>query len=158
MTDTQNNQVVRAADGKWIVPPKSPAPITHANARSMAQLRWEKYRKAAVKQILGEAQSIDTDIQTPADAWGLLMAKQYAALMDSEKPVIEQAERLGKIMTGASTESQRANEATQPGTIAGAPADIMRLVQLIEQERSAATTKARAIDADIATGNDNIQR
>jgi hypothetical protein len=142
----EDTQVTRQPNGKWITAPKSPAPITHANARSMAQKRWEKYRQAAVKRIVGEAQSIDPDVQTPADAYGLVAAKQYTTLMDSDKPRIADLEKLGQIMTGISEEPRRENAGGGENSISGSPEALMRLVELLEAERSAAVDRSRAID------------
>jgi hypothetical protein len=149
MEDTQTQQVVRAKDGKWIVPPKSPAPITHANARMMAQKRWEKYRRAAVKRIVGEAQSVDLEVSTGADAFALAAAKQFTALLDSDKPVLGQLKELGALMTGMdASQSQRENASTPPGSITFGSADTLaELMVLLEKEKQLVTEQARAIDA-----------
>jgi hypothetical protein len=112
----------------------------------MAQKRWEKYRQAAVRQIVGEAQSIDPSIQTPADAFGLVAAKQFTALMDTDRPKIADLEKLGQIMTGISEEPRRENAGGGENSISGSPEALMRLVALLEAERTAAVDRARAID------------
>ena len=147
MDDTQTN-VLRDERGRWLVAPKSPAPITHDNARSMVQKRWDNYRRAAVKRIVGEASSIDPTVSTGADAFGLVASKQFAALMDSDKPKLDDLERLYKMMTGAvAANAQRADvQDAPPGALIGTPETLLRLAELIERERSAAVDKARAIE------------
>jgi hypothetical protein len=139
---------IRDNNGRWLAPPpgSDKTRITTANARSMAQKRWEKYRQAAVRQIVGEAQSIDPSIQTPADAFGLVAAKQFTALMDTDRPKIADLEKLGQIMTGISEEPRRENAGGGENSISGSPEALMRLVELLEAERTAAVDRARAID------------
>ena len=145
-TDTQETQVVRDKGGKWIVAPKSPAPITHENARSMVQKRWDKYRQAAVRRIVGEAKSIDPTVSTGADAFGMVAAKQYSALMDSEKPVIGDLEKLQRMMTGQQN-SERENARTAPqNAISVPPAALLELAAQLEAEIAASVQRARAVD------------
>jgi hypothetical protein len=119
--------------------------ITSANAGELSRKRHEANRRAAVKRILGEAQSIDPSIQTPADAYGLLVASQYTKLLDSDKPNVEQIERLGKMLTGMDLNSQREN-ASAPGTITADPDTLMQLISALEREKQIAVDRARAID------------
>src|SRR5688572_14074895 len=146
MEDTQ--VALRDSKGRMLKPLPGSHVITKADASSLARKRWEKYRQAAVRRIVGEAQSIDPDVQTPADAFGLVAAKQYTTLMDSDKPKIADLEKLGQIMTGISEEPRRANEPTPPGSISGSPDALMQLVGMIEAERAAAVERARAVDVD----------
>ena len=146
MEDTQI--ALRDSKGRMLKPLPGKHTITKADASSLARKRWEKYRQAAVRRIVGEAQSIDPDVQTPADAFGLVAAKQYTTLMDSDKPKIADLEKLGQIMTGISEEPRRANEPTSPGSISGSPDALMQLVGMIEAERAAAVERARAVDVD----------
>ncbi len=142
-------QITRRPDGKWITAPKSPAPITHANARSMAQRRWEKYRRQAVKKIVEEAKSIDPSVSVGADAYGLVAAKQFTALMDSEKPRIADLEKLGHIMTGMDAEPRRENTPDgSDSSITASPQALMQLVSMLEESKAAAVDRARAVDAD----------
>jgi hypothetical protein len=150
MLDTQNNKtdVLRDKNGRWLVAPKSPAPITHENARSMVQKRWDNYRRAAVKRIVDEAKSVDLSVSTGADAFGLVAAKQYTALMDSDKPKLDDLERLQKMMTGMVANSQRENVDALPGAVIAAPETLLRLIELLEADKAAAVERARAIDAE----------
>jgi hypothetical protein len=122
--------------------------ITKENAAELSRKRHEANRRAVVRRIVGEAQSIDPDVQTPADAYGLLMANQYTKLLDSEKPAVDQAEKLGKIMTGMDTQnSQRENAPAQPGTVTMAADTLVEIMQRLEDEKRLAVERARAIDA-----------
>jgi hypothetical protein len=65
MGETQANSedgVVRDSHGRWIIAPKSPAPITHANARTLATTRWEMAREASIQGLMqGTLTAIPTD-------------------------------------------------------------------------------------------------
>jgi hypothetical protein len=147
MDDTQV-QAQRDSKGRMLAPLPGSHVITKADASSLARKRWEKYRQAAVKRIVGEAQSIDPDVQTPADAFGLVAAKQYTTLMDSDKPRITDLEKLGQIMTGISEEPRRENTPGASNSITGSPEALLRLVELIEADKRQAVDQARAVDAD----------
>jgi hypothetical protein len=139
---------LRDERGRMLAPLPGKHTITSADASILARRRWEKYRQAAVKRIVGEAQSIDPTVQTPADAYGLVASKQYTALMDSEKPRIADLEKLGQLMTGHGGSEQSQRENTPPGTISSSPDALLHLVALIEAEKRAAVDKARAVDAE----------
>jgi hypothetical protein len=147
---TLKNGAVYSLDEKRIVanPGGGTAAITQANASAMARARWEKYRRAAVREIVDEAKSINPAVMTSADAYGMLMANHYNKLMDSQKPAIDQVEKLGKMLTGMDVEiSQRENTHVAPGSIVADPDALHRLLELIEQDKQAAVERARAIDA-----------
>lgn len=93
---------------------------------------------------------MDITVSTGADAFGLVAAKQFAALMDSEKPRIADLEKLGQIMTGMGAEPRREDASDQPGSgeISGTPSALMDLIAQIEAARSAAVDRARAVDVD----------
>ena len=76
-------------------------PITSQNAAALARKRWENYRLAALRRVVEEAKSIDPDISTSAGAYGLLMAKQYTALIDSDKPRMDDVEKFAQLLGGA---------------------------------------------------------
>lgn len=141
----------RDSNGRFLTIPKGAAPpITSANARDMVAKRVAKYRQAALKRILTEAQSIDPTVSTSADAYGLVAAKQYTTLMDSDKPAIDQLDKLHKLMTGESGgNSQRAHEATT-GTISLDASALLYLADLLAQHREHVTAQARAVDVDTA--------
>jgi hypothetical protein len=142
---TLKNGAVYSLDEKRIV--KAPVMSSEA-ASALARRRWEKVRRKAAQRILGEAKSIDVEVRTPADALALLYAKQYTTIMDSDKPVIEQVEKLTRIVTGNdASQSQRANVSAPPGSIVADPDALHRLLELIEQDKQAAVERARAIDA-----------
>jgi hypothetical protein len=139
---------IRDNNGRFLTVPPNAAPrFTTDTAKSAVQKRVEKYRQATVKRIVLEAKSIDPTVETPSDAFGILAAKQYTAIMDSERPAMQDVERLHKLMTGASVESQRENVPTS-GIIAASAETMMQLLNMIEARQSAAVDKARAIDAN----------
>ena len=148
MEETQTRTDIRDSNGRWLAPPpgSEKTRITTDNARLMVQKRVEKYRRAAVKKIVEEAQSIDPSVSVAADAFGLLAAKQFTTIMDSDKPVMSDVERLHKLMTGADANSQREN-AQAPGTISADPDTLLRLAAAIEEYKTDAVDKARAVDA-----------
>jgi hypothetical protein len=155
-TPLKTSVTARDSNGRMLAPlPGGAAPITSANARSMAQKRWDNYRREIVKRVTGEAASIDPEIQTPAQAAAFLVASQYTKLLDQDKPAVDQAVKLLQVMAGVSEtgNSQRANEST-PGTISASPDTLMQLVDIIERQRSAAVDQARAVDGTVS-GRDN---
>jgi len=122
--------------GKMLAPLPGTQPITHATARSMAALRWEKARKSAANRIMREAASIDPTVSTWYEAWGILAAKQYLALMDSDKPRGDDLYRIGQVMGALPTSLEaRAMEQQAPASAGQVvPADIARgLIELLRQ-------------------------
>lgn len=151
MRDMDNQLAKRDAKGRMLEPLPGGKPITTANARSMVQKRWENYRRKAVEAIVGEAKSVDLSVSTGADAYALLAAKQFSALMDSDKPVVDQLEKFARLMTGNDEKSQRAHEgenASAPGSgqVSASVETLLRLVEQIEEHKRQAVDKARAID------------
>jgi hypothetical protein len=123
------------------------AAITQANASALARMRWEKYRRAAAREITSEAKSVNPAVATSADAFGLLMANQWNKLMDDQKPNVVQAEKLGRMLTGMDTESQRENASVPPGSITfGSTDTLAELMRRLEDEKRQAVDRARAID------------
>jgi hypothetical protein len=151
MEDTQTKTDIRDNKGRWLVPPpgSEKTRITADNARQMVQKRVEKYRRAAVQKIVEEAKSIDPSVSVAADAFGLLAAKQFTTIMDSEKPAMADVEKLHRLMTGGDGNSQRENAQAAPGAISGTPDALMQLVDMIEKQRAAAVDQARAVDATV---------
>jgi hypothetical protein len=72
--------------------------ITSVDAREKVRKRWENYRKASARGILKEAMAIDPSVETPADAYALVVGKQYLALVDSDKPKLDDVYKLGQII------------------------------------------------------------
>ena len=136
----------------------TPHPITHANARTLAQKRWEKARLASSNRVLAEAAAIDPTVRTPADAIALVTAKHYTLLMDSDKPAVAQVERLGRMLTGMDTQTQAQQaQPAQHNTISGTPEAMAQLLAILERERAAAIAQATATEghlreADTGTG------
>lgn len=149
--------VVRAPNGNWITAPKSPAPITHANARSMAQRRWEKVRQKSANRVLAEAVAIDPTVKDTADAMALLVSKQYVMLVDSDKPKMSDVEKMGNILTGSNqlANSQRDNPAPPAGTISASPAVLLDLLDQMERRRQTERDQAQAIDGQLHEADTN---
>ena len=146
MDEKQEQQVVREKNGNWIVPPKSPAPITHANARSMAEKRWAKYRQEAVKRITDEIASIEPGVSTGAAAYGVIAAKQAVALLDSEKPRIGDLVKLAELMTGKAAGTEPSRDNAGAAKISVSASTLVQLAREIEAYAQAERDKARAVD------------
>ena len=87
-------------------------PITSATARDLAKRRWAKFRQAAARRVTAEAQAIDPTATTAAEAWGLAVAKQYTALLDSDKPRGDDMIRIGEAIGAVATARERDAEQT----------------------------------------------
>jgi hypothetical protein len=57
-----------------------------------------------------EAIAIDPTVQTPADAYALVVGKQYVTLMDSDKPKMDDVYRLGQIIGALPTAHDKVQE------------------------------------------------
>ena len=78
---------MRDDKGKFIKGTRSHAIIkSSAEARTLAEKRWSKYRQTAAQWVVDEMRGIDPNVKGGADAWGLLVSRQAVALMDSDKP------------------------------------------------------------------------
>lgn len=95
--------------------PDAAATITAGNAKELAARRWEKYRRTAASKVMQEAAAIDPSVKTPAEAWGLLVARLFQQIMDSEKPRGEDIRRLGQFI-GALSQYDREPGAGKIGT------------------------------------------
>jgi hypothetical protein len=144
---------VRDERGRMIEPLPGKHTITKADASILARRRWEKYRQQAVKKIVEEAKSIDLSVSTGADAFGIVAAKQFTALMDSDKPRIADLEKLGHIMTGMDTQNSQRENAAENSKILASPEALMELVGMIEREKRQAVDQARAINGTTDTRN-----
>ena len=85
-------------------------PITSATASDLAKRRWAKFRQAAARRVTGEAQAIDPTATTAAEAWGLAVAKQYVALLDSDKPRGDDLIRIGEAIGAVASARERDTE------------------------------------------------
>lgn len=127
IADNPPGTIIRGKGGRFLPGTRSPAPITNANARELQQKRWNAYRKAAAKGITKEAMSIDPSVKTPADAWSLVAAKQYSALMDSDKPRGDDLHRLGQVIGALPLAGEiQAQQAGQAGVTVSVSADTAR--------------------------------
>ena len=96
--------------GRYLEKPANLPVLTSAKAREAAQIRWDRYRKASAKGIMKEAIAIDPTVQTPADAYALVVGKQYVTLMDSDKPKMDDVYRLGQIIGALPTAHDKVQE------------------------------------------------
>ena len=101
-------------------------PFTHATSRIAAQKRWDKYRQQAAKRVLGEIASIAPDVQTPADAWGVLVARTATAIMDSDRPRGDDMMRVGQAMGALPLAHEREQAQAQAGATLTLSPDIAR--------------------------------
>lgn len=120
-------------------------PITKENAGALARKRWENYRLAAVRRIVEEASSIDPDVSTAAGAYGLLMAKQYTALIDSDKPRMDDVEKFAQLIGGA----PRAADLRAKDEDTSSAADLVRELAAFAAQVVQAVDKSAPIRADI---------
>jgi len=118
--------------------------ITAENSTVLLRRRWENYRRAAVKRIVGEAQSIDRDVSTGADAFALVASKQFVALMDYDKPRIDELEKLGEIMAGGKQDQPEQTPGALLSAVLGA--DIARSIAQIISDVIGAKQSAEIID------------
>jgi len=139
---------VRDERGRMIQPLPGKHTITKADASILARRRWEKYRQQAVKRITDEARSVDLTVSTGADAFGLVAAKQFTALMDSDKPRITDLEKLGQIMTGMDAKNPQREDTSENSKISATPAALHELITLIERDRRLAVDQARSMDTN----------
>ena len=144
----------RAPNGHLIAPiPGSEIhQITPANARNLAALRWEKYRQAAVTATVEEGRSFDPAVKGGASAWGRLVAKQYTALYDSDKPRGDDLVQIGRVL-GAVPNALDVRQAEQqqsgaaPATV---PASVaLALVELLRQVTGRQVIDGTVTDADV---------
>ena len=151
-----DNGMERNADTGHIIKPPPAAMLTSEKSNLLLRKRWDNYRREAVKRIVGEAASIDPSVSTGAGAFGLVAAKQYVALMDYDKPRIDDLEKLQQLMTGEkSVAPTQQNEKIFSGEIAASASALMELARRIETEIEERVARERAIDIRIEnTGND----
>ena len=143
---------LRDSNGRMLAPlPGAAPPITSDNARAMVKRRQEKYRRAAVERITKIIAEVDPEVSNGAMAFAVIAAEQAKTLMTSKDPKFSDVERLGRIMTGAVDEGRRDHDAggTPAGQVSAAPAALLDLVRLIEQEKRAAVDQAQAADGVI---------
>ena len=140
----------RDAKGRMLAQLPGAKPFTKTNAREMANRRWEAIRKETVKRITEDISAIDAGVKTPAEAFAFVASKQVMALVDSEKPRIDQLVKLGLLMTGRE-ESRGASMLPNPGArqISASADELHRLIGMIEQDKTDAVARARAVDAVI---------
>lgn len=127
--------IVRGANGQFLPGTRAPKTITSsADARSMAEKRWEKARKATASRVMQEAQSIDPTVQTEYDAHALMMAKQYTTIIDSDKPRMDDAEKLAQAMGTMPRNVELRQEQPQHRPSDDVSQALLLLVQLLDRD------------------------
>jgi hypothetical protein len=142
---TMSTDIPRDEKGRWLVQPEAgkDKQITSANARTMAQKRWDKARKATASRITREAMAIDPTVQNEYDAHALMMAKQYTTVLDSDKPRMDDAEKIAQAMgTAPRTVELRAEQA---GTTNILVTDGEALLALLMRRRLGEVVEGEAI-------------
>ena len=141
----------RDSRGRILAPFPNSQPFTGASGRTAAQKRWAKYRAAAVERITKVIAEVDPEVSNGAMAFAVIAGEQARTLMNAKDAKIADVEKLGRIMTGMSEEVRRENGAGGPpaGVVQVAPAALLDLVRLIEQEKRAAVDQSQAADGVI---------
>ena len=148
-----NTQPVALRDerGRMLAPLPGTRPITHENARMLVEKRWANYRRAAVQRVTDEMRGFDPSIKGGADAWGMLVAKQAVALMDSDKPRGDDLYRIGQVMgalpTSLEARAAEAASASQTVNVQLPPEAAVLLVDLLRE-----LAGRQVIDAEVSDG------
>jgi hypothetical protein len=123
---------IRNERGQMLVKLESPAAeITPANARSLAQKRWEAHTERVRQRVTEELAATFPGVTTPEDAYAEVVAAQTMTLVGSEHPRFDDVDKLGQIMGARPT----AAEQRQTQEAASASSSLAALVaQLIEQQ------------------------
>jgi hypothetical protein len=96
---TQDAVIIRGADGKFLPGTRAPNTIKSSeHARSLVQKRWDKARQASRAAVLSEIKSITTDVTKPVEAYAYIVGKQAVALVDSDRPRLDDTKTLGQLM------------------------------------------------------------
>ena len=129
---------LRDANGRYLRKPDNLPVLTSASASEASRKRWDKYRKASAKGILKEAQAIDPSVQTPADAYALVVGKQYITLLDAEKPSMKDVHYLGQIIGALPTAHDKQDTSGGVSAVVHTidPAVMSLLAQIAEQQNA----------------------
>lgn len=132
-----NGKIVRGEGGKFAPGTVPNNIITPANARSLAKKRWEKAAQTSRNRVIREAASIDPDVRTIYDATALLLAKQYTTLIDSDKPRMDDTEKMMQLLGVAPRSSElKGEEATDDAPVT-AIRDIMLMIYDLARQAAA---------------------
>ena len=136
---------IRDEKGRMLANLPGTRQITSETALAHARKRAENYRRAAVRRIVGEAAAVDPSISTGADAFAIVAARQWAALMDYEKPRIEDLQRMRDLMTGA--DDKRKEEEAQTVThVHQMDAATVALLERIARQQAAEVVDGETVD------------
>lgn len=112
-------------------------PITSENARALARLRWEKTRGKVAAALAEAGRSVDPAVlhgtgYDVADAVAFAAAKQYAAILDSEKPRMDDLVKLVQLAGAAPSAYDMAERDTGAAvSVSLSAAGLARLVGLL---------------------------
>ena len=132
-----NGKIVRGEGGKFAPGTVPNNIITPANARSLAKRRWEKAAQTSRNRVIREAASIDPDVRTIYDATALLLAKQYTTLIDSDKPRMDDTEKMMQLLGVAPRGSELKGEEATADAPVTAIRDIMLMIYDLARQAAA---------------------
>lgn len=89
---------LRDSRGRMLRPLPGQHVITQANASTLAKKRWDIARRKAALRVVEEAAAVDPRVTLPSDAWALVVARQYVAMLDSDKPRVDDLAKLGQLL------------------------------------------------------------
>lgn len=128
------NEIQRDSNGRFLPGTKPPNTIkTTADARSMAAKRWNKAAQASRDRITREAASIDPEVRNVYDAHALMMAKQYTTILDSDRPRMDDAEKLAQLLGTAPRTVDLRVEIAQTQAASPIEGAVIGLIQAITQ-------------------------
>jgi hypothetical protein len=142
-----DNGMEKRADNGHLIKGPDGTLITRENSTVLLRKRWEKYRLASNRRIVREAAAIDPTIKAPSEAFALVASKQFVALMDYDKPRIDELEKLEYIMTGYDPKQSASTDG--PASAERAAAMNMTTAMLLERVWS---DVMKAKQADVVDG------
>lgn len=110
--------------------------LTPEKGLELQRQHYQQTQAAIGEAVLSEIQSFaDIPINTPRDAYAYIVKKQAVALMDYDKPRMEDTQLLGQLM-GEVPRLSELRDATAAATAAGAFALVALIERLIEERRA----------------------
>lgn len=138
----ESGAIMEIATGKLVGNIGGPYAITKENAGAMLRKRWDDTYAAVGEAVLREVKSFaDVPTNTPREAFAYIAGKQAVALADSEKPRVEDLEKLGQLMGEVPRNVELRNG--DPGTMV----DAMHEALLRLASEFAGTIPADVVDA-----------
>lgn len=122
--------------------------ITTENSREYKARRWMLAEERTAQWITKEAQSVDPAIQDVFDAHAYMMSKQYVNIMESDKPNMDDAEKIAQAM-GTMPRNAELRQNTQESTANDDMAVALRGLVEFLQGRNRDTVEGTVTDADV---------